>query len=386
MAADATVSNLYVPAAGILYQVPVSTGVPSIVGGNGLATVEMMSQTFARLQDGIGTAARPWALSGSAFDATRNLLWLSDTKWHTIMSVSLAPGAGQFTFTTVAGRPYQAGFLDAIGLSAQMNTPKGLAMWHPRMHPLAPNVSYSSDIPITDLLFFVDSLNAAVRQLNVVTGEVSTLAIGDVDTFGFQSPSLPVDVLDSLILSPDASMLYLTCSTYAVSPNKLWSIDVITRVVRTMTFVTGFWGGGFFPSLPVSTASGNAAIKDLSTLILPNRQAFTIMSLNLTAGTISTVVGRGRASCVTASKIISGSQSDGGPALFSTYMPSSPVVDKVATNQRLMFTGQQKQTGCSPNRPLFVACAHASPSPLSLPLLSQIPTNSCARTTCARTR
>lgn len=355
MVTDGTGGNLYVVAANAIYQVPLATGTATaVVGSAGVTPTSLqMTQTFARLQDGIGSAAVLWSAFGSAYDSKRNLLWVSDASFHTLVSIDLTAGATQYQMTTVAGMPYQAGWNDGVGLNAQMNTPRGLAMWNPRANPLAPSVPHANDIPIADLLFFADSMNAAVRQLNVVTGEVSTIVFGDVDSFGF-SGGAHMDGLGNLLLSPDGTALFLFGSSMAISfvsnQDRLWRIDLVTRTYATVP-VSGdsrfVLSAGLFPSLQAAPSAALTLAQQrqmaMESLIVLDSANGKIHSANLTSQTTIPLLGGGPSSVCASSAKTTGGYVDGPVGIAQLYGDAYnmiTVVDKNTARQRMLFLSQ----------------------------------------------
>ena len=119
------------------------------------ATVTTIGGAFRQpgAVDAVGTAARFQEPEGIALDASGNL-YIADTDNNTIRVLALAGGA----VTTLAGSAGMTGAVDDVGAAARFAKPKAITLdggGH---------------------LFVADSLNQRVRQVDVTTGTVTTLA------------------------------------------------------------------------------------------------------------------------------------------------------------------------------------------------------------------
>jgi hypothetical protein len=159
------------------------------------------------LQDGIGTAAKFQALSSLAIHQSQGLLFSADHTGHVIRSISLADASVQ----TVAGHPGW-GSTDGVGTAATFINPTGLAMRQStgilyvsdvggaRIRALntatrvvtsvagggagdgvgilagISNVLHMSVRESTGMLYFVDSGLSTIRQLELATNRVTTIA------------------------------------------------------------------------------------------------------------------------------------------------------------------------------------------------------------------
>lgn len=108
-------------------------------------------------QDGPVLEARFNAITGIAYDAASDALYVSDVGNRVIRKIQ----NGQVT--TIAGSPSASGYVDGVGDAARFNNPWYLA--------LAPDGN----------LYVADSPNR-VRRIDLSSGEVSTLAILDLST------------------------------------------------------------------------------------------------------------------------------------------------------------------------------------------------------------
>jgi streptogramin lyase len=125
--------------------------------------------------DGTGIAARFNAPTGVASNGN-GLLFMLDTENHTIRQVD--PATGQVT--TLAGTPGKTGSADGIGGAALFHSPEGIT---------------ADD---RGNLFVADTVNHTIRQVVIATGQVTTLAgqpmiFGKADLVGkdarFQNPT-----------------------------------------------------------------------------------------------------------------------------------------------------------------------------------------------------
>jgi sugar lactone lactonase YvrE len=103
--------------------------------------------------DGVGASARFNRLEGLLYDGSQ-YLYVADTGNHTIRRIVV--GTGQVT--TLAGAPGIAGSADGSGAGARFNSPRGMAYDGSRY------------------LYVADRANHVIRQIDVSTGTVSTLA------------------------------------------------------------------------------------------------------------------------------------------------------------------------------------------------------------------
>ncbi len=103
--------------------------------------------------DAVGTSARFREPEGLALDAHGHL-FVGDTDNNVIRMIALPSWA----VTTIAGTPETAGTLDAVGAAARFNKPKGLA------------------VDGLGHLYAIDGVNQSIREVDLATRAVSTLA------------------------------------------------------------------------------------------------------------------------------------------------------------------------------------------------------------------
>ncbi len=125
------------------------------VASGELTTVAGDASDWPGSVDGVGSAARFQNPNGGALDATGAVAYIADTGNHTIRRVDMQTGA----VTTVAGSPGQAGSANGVGSAARFFAPRRLA--------LSPDESY---------LLIADSGNHTIRRLDLLTGQVTTVA------------------------------------------------------------------------------------------------------------------------------------------------------------------------------------------------------------------
>lgn len=160
--------------------------------------------------DGTGTAAQFRSLFGLTTDGVN--LYVADTGNHTIRKVVIATRV----VTTIAGNPGSSGSTDGIGAAALFNSPRQLTVHG-------------------GFLYVSDSLNHTIRRVALATGEVTTLAsvagaAGYADDIGaaarFNTPNG---------IATDGANLYVTDSLNH-------AIRVINLATRRVTTLAGFAG------------------------------------------------------------------------------------------------------------------------------------------------
>lgn len=153
--------------------------------------------------DGIGTAARFDSPSGIVSDGVN--LYVADSNNQVIRKIVIATQE----VTTIAGSVGISGAADGIGAAATFNMPQGLAL-----HPNG------------QVLYVADQDNHLIRQLDLATGRVTTLAgateSGYVDGVGgaarFNMPA-------NLVVDSAGEYMYIT--------------DGENNMIRRMTLATG---------------------------------------------------------------------------------------------------------------------------------------------------
>ncbi|EOD27814.1 hypothetical protein EMIHUDRAFT_353638 [Emiliania huxleyi CCMP1516] len=157
-------------------RVEVTTGAVTTIAGSGIKGSA----------DGLGDAAQFCCPAGIAISPDGGALFVADQGNHKIRRVAVATGE----VTTIAGSG-EGGDADGVGDAAEFCYPNGIAI-----------------SPDGSALFVADYSNHKIRQVEVATGEVTTLAgsgtEGSADGVG---DAAQFDGPDGVALSPDGSTL-----------------------------------------------------------------------------------------------------------------------------------------------------------------------------------
>ena len=215
-----------------------------VTGQNQVLTVAGAAATIG-CQDGVGSQARLNSPRGEMVIDGNNL-YFSDSANHTLRSIDL----GSNTVTTRAGACGQAGFTEGVGGIARFSTPFGLAL-RGRM------------------LYLVDVFNNRIRQVNLDTYEVTTLAgTGGGGAIDGTCLSAEFNRPRSLALG-DNNTLYV-----ADTQNQLIRrIDLQTCTVTTLAGTAGTFGSNdgpctsalfYNPRSLAFDASGTLYVHDIS--------------------------------------------------------------------------------------------------------------------------
>jgi sugar lactone lactonase YvrE len=202
IATDGT--HLYVTSGMAIRKVDITTGAVSTLAGTGF-----MSGSI----DGIGTAARFYNPNDIASDGTN--LYVTDSFNNTIRKIVIATGA----VTTFAGTALMFGSKDDTGTAATFNSPVGIT---------------------TDgtNLYVTDSTSKTIRQINITTASVTTLAgkvfaLGSADGIGaaasFNTPHG---------ITTDGTNLYVA----DIFNNTIRKIVISTAAVTTLAGTAGVNG------------------------------------------------------------------------------------------------------------------------------------------------
>ncbi len=253
--------------------------------------------------DGVGTQATFNLPSGLA--PTGDALFLTDTENHTIRKIDLA----STSVTTVAGAARQPGDADGTGADARFREPEGLAF------------------DGAGHLFFSDTDNNTIRQLDLASLVVTTLAgmpgvSGSSDGVGaaalfYKPKDLTVDgagnlyVVDALNESirkvVPATGQVSTLATFTVLPQGIAvdGADVLAsltdhRIVRvapdgTVTTLAGSAGAAGFVDGPASASRFDSPAglwnDGAGTVYVADNLNAVIRAIHLASGTVSTVAG-----------------------------------------------------------------------------------------------
>ena len=206
-------------------QINMATGVVSTLAG---------TPSIAGSSNGTGSAARfyyPYGISYSAPDATyiQGRLFVADSANHVIRQIDVATQA----VSTLAGTAGSSGNANGTGSVARFSSPRGISY-------SAPDTTYTQG-----RLFVADSANQTIRQINVATQVVTTLAgttgsSGSTDGTGnAASFSSPWGISYS---APDGSYAQGRLFVADTFNNTIRQIDLATQAVTTLAGTAGSMG------------------------------------------------------------------------------------------------------------------------------------------------
>ena len=168
-------------------------------------------------------------------------------------------------------------------------------------------------------LYIADTFNNVVREVNLTTGIITTIAgTGTAGFSGDGGPATSAELFDPSGVAVDsAGDVYIADSDNEVVREVTASTQVITTIAGTGTF--GYSGdNGPATSAKLGTPWGLALNSAGTTLYIADRDNNAIRAVNLTTGIITTVAGNGTF----------GSTGDNGPATAATLSsPRSVAVD-----------------------------------------------------------
>lgn len=233
--------------------------------------------------DGIGREARFQRPNGLAVFGGD--IFVADTQNHVVRRVSLSSGA----VTTLAGEPGADGFVDGVGRAARFRAPGAVAV-------------HGKD------LFVADRFNHAIRKVSLETGAVTTLAGSGKKGRG--------DGIGSAASFDDPSELL-------IYGDRLFVADAWNHAIREVSLsdgrVTTRFGNpgseGFVDDVGMKarfrTPSGIARIG--MDLFVADSFNAVVRRASLETGSVSTVVGIGKAGCV------DGGPSEGSPRFLGLH-------------------------------------------------------------------
>jgi hypothetical protein len=218
----------------VIRQIVVATGQVTTLAGSPLVPGS---------DDGIGAAARFYRPHGITTDGKGNL-FVADMRNDTIRQIVIATGQ----VTTLAGSAQKTGVTDDVGAAARFDHPHGIV--------------YDGNGD----LYVADTHNQTIRKIVIATGQVTTLA-GTAGTRGsMDATGLAAQFYNPHDLAFDGGKLFVAGThNYTVR-----QIDVATGVVTTLAGVTGSGGtsdgssGARFnaPRGLVSDGAGNLYVAD----------------------------------------------------------------------------------------------------------------------------
>ena len=232
----------------------------------GNVTVSTIAGGAEGYVDATGTAASFYYVTGIVSDGVN--LYVADTGNNVIRTINITSGAVT-TLTGTAGAGYQDGILTA----AKFSRPQGLVLHGQK-------------------LYVADSANNAIRQIDLTSGQVSTLAGLPTGTPGFtnaQGTSASFNYPVGLALSADGTILYVADDLN----NAIRRIDITSQAVTTII------GLG-----PASSSSSDGPVTSASTFNPKNLAAdinnlyftdsgYKIRQLNFLSGQVTTLAGTG---------------------------------------------------------------------------------------------
>jgi hypothetical protein len=260
------------------------TGVATVIAGNG---------TYGYV-DGPALSAEFQDPRGLAFDAPLNMLFIADRDNNVIRELNLTTG----TVSTVAGTgTYGDGGTGIPATSADLASPTAVAVGNSGQD-----------------LYIADTFNNMVREVNLTTGIITTVAGTGVAGFsGDNGQAAAAELYDPSGLAVSSSgTLYISDSDNEVVRQVNATTQVITTIAGTPQTVGYSGDNGPATSATFSTPYGLALNSAGTVLYIADRDNNAIRELNLTTGIITTVAGNGTF----------GSSGDGGPATVATL--SSP--------------------------------------------------------------
>lgn len=212
--------------------------------------------------NGIGLAARFNDPREIALSPNNGFALIIDYGNFTIRRINLSTNQ----VTTIAGGARQSGYLDGIGISARFSSLSSIA--------LGPNNTYA---------LIGEQGNHVIRRINLSNNEVTTIAgtPGDmtsgVDGIG---PAARFRAPRGIEISKNG-----TFAIIADDGNQtIRRLDLLTREVKTIAGSVGLGGGtdGFASAARFNGLGGMALAADDSTLLLVDRDSFTIRQVTLT--------------------------------------------------------------------------------------------------------
>jgi hypothetical protein len=263
-----------------------STGVVTVIAGT--------PGTTGPASSGMLFDPRGLALDG-------NQLFIADRDNNAVEELNLTTGS----LTTVAGNGTYGDAGDGgAATSAELASPSAVAV-----------------NSVGNELFIADTFNDAIREVNLATGIITTVA-GTLGTSGYSGdggPATAAKLFDPTgVVLDNAANIYISDSDNEVVREVHASTGVITTIAGTPQ-VSGYSGdGGQATSAKLFTPWGLALNSAQTELYIADRDNNAIRVVNLTAGVISTLAGTGSF----------GSAGDGGPATAATLSsPRSLAVD-----------------------------------------------------------
>ena len=267
-----------------------NTGIVKVLAGTG---------TYGDV-DGPALSAEFADPRGIALDAPLNLLFIADRDNNVIRELNLATGQ----VSTVAGTgTYGDGGTGIPATSAALASPTAVAVSTNGLN-----------------VYIADTFNNVVRQVNLTTRIITTIAgTGTAGFGGDGGPALSAELFDPSGLAVDSSGdVYIADSDNEVVRKLTASTQDIATIAGTPQTLGYSGDNGAATSATLATPYGLALNGAGTILYIADRDNNAIREVNLTTGIITTFAGTGTF----------GSTGDGGPATAATLSsPRSVAVD-----------------------------------------------------------
>ncbi|NJO82104.1 MAG: hypothetical protein HC828_04405 [Blastochloris sp.] len=223
--------------------------------------------------DGVRTDARFDAPKGIAITHDGTMALIADTNNHLIRQLDVATG----TVTTLAGTSGESGYVDGVGADVRFNNPGSIAM--------------TAD---GDLALVADTSHSLIRQIDVATGQVTTLA-GDYFNPGWKDgigTDAHLDLPVGIALTPDGTVALVT----EVLNNTIRHVVVETGQVTTLAGEPGVRGSadGIGRSTHFWSPNGVTITADGRLALIADANNTTIRAVELSTGTVTTLAGQVR--------------------------------------------------------------------------------------------
>jgi sugar lactone lactonase YvrE/thiol-disulfide isomerase/thioredoxin len=223
----------------------------------------------------LGVAPRPGNGAAGGFWSS-GALFIADSSHHRVIAVTWPDAQGRAELVRAYGEG-TAGLADGPAASARFHDPQGLALDEAR-----------------GVLYVADTKNHAIREIDLMTGTVSTLVGNGEQSYdragggagANQGLSSPWDV----VLSRDGATLFVAMA----GTHQLWKVDLASRVARALA------GSGYeniidgpAPEAALAQPSGLALASDGSRLYFADSEVSAVRYVNLAENTVHTIVGVG---------------------------------------------------------------------------------------------
>lgn len=242
-----------------VWQVDLTTGATTTAAGTGTAGFD---------GDGPATSRMLNTPGGVAADGSGHL-FIADTGNHRIRQVDLATGV----MTTIAGTGTPGFNGDGPATSQNLNNPFGVA------------------VDGAGLLFIGDTLNYRIRQVDLGTGAMTTVAGTGTPGFNGDGPATSRHLRTASGVAVDGSGLLFIADTFN---HRVRQVDLATGTMTTVagTGTAGFDGDGT-ATLKRLSSPADVAVDGAEHLIISDSGTSRIRQVDLATGTMTTVAGTG---------------------------------------------------------------------------------------------